>query len=97
MGFHSSNLDPYLYIDRCGYEYVSLILYVDDVLLTEPSEKTTQLRDQLITLFENTNPGSLQHLLGMDVARNGQHVTIFQSHYVRSILLEFYTKNCPGN
>lgn len=73
-----------------GHEYAILIIYVDYVLLIGSSKGTkTHLRDQLTRLFDIINFSPVQHLLGMDIARHGQHLAISQSRFVRSIITEF--------
>lgn len=72
-----------------------LIVYVDDIILTENlSEETVQLKQLLSKEFEIKGLGHLRYFLGMEVARYNKSIYITQRKYTLDILRESGMSGC---
>ena len=92
MGFYQCKCDPCLYVLRNGDQLVILMLYVDDMMLTD-NDKALRLSVQarLEQEYELNDMGELRWFLGMEVTRDLSTHTIRldQSLYASGILAKF--------
>ena len=79
LGYKQSDADHTLFIKQKLGKVTALIVYVDDMVVTEndPNEITT-LQRQLATEFELKDLGNLKYFLGIKVARSAQRISLCQ-------------------
>ncbi|KAL0416651.1 UNVERIFIED_CONTAM: Retrovirus-related Pol polyprotein from transposon RE1 [Sesamum latifolium] len=67
----------------------ALIVYVDDMVLTEDdTEEMKLLQEQLAAEFEMKNLGELKYFLGIEIVRSDQEISLSQRKYVLDLLTE---------
>lgn len=77
-GFASSSSDASLYIIKILEVHVLLLLYVDDLIMTDNDEQEmNRLKDELANHFKMKNLGTLKHFLGLEVSRCKEGVFFF--------------------
>jgi hypothetical protein len=70
-GYHQSNSDHTLFLKHQQSKVITLIVYVDDMIITgDDVEEILRLQEQLSTEFEIKNLGGLKYFLGIEVARS---------------------------
>ncbi len=86
-GFTASTADSSLFIYRSKTVVAYLLLYVDDIVLTN---NTPAFLDHLIThlssIFELKDLGPLHYFLGIQVTRDSKGLHLSQSKYATSLL-----------
>eukprot|EP00752_Nemacystus_decipiens_P017171 g15384.t1 len=96
-GYTPTASDPCVYTKGSGNSYVMLTLFVDDILLTGPSNKILQeARQDLRKSFAMTDMGQATQILGIDIKQdldNGT-ITLSQEKYTLSVLKRFGMENC---
>ncbi|GJY81731.1 ribonuclease H-like domain-containing protein [Tanacetum coccineum] len=78
VGFHHSRCDSSLFIYRQGTDTAYLLLYVDDIVLTDSLETLLE--------FSMTDLGSLNYFLGSSVTRDSSRMFLSQRKYATEIL-----------
>ena len=63
-----------------------LLLYVDDLFLTEKEELIKNARRRLATNFEMKDLGMMHYFLGMEVWQNADGISLGQGKYAVEIL-----------
>ena len=88
-GYQQSNADHTLFVKHKDGRVTTLIVYVDDMILTgdDPEEMKT-LREYLSAEFEMKDLGQLKYFLGIEVARSKQGISLSQHKYVLDLLSE---------
>ncbi|KAA3462868.1 Retrovirus-related Pol polyprotein from transposon TNT 1-94 [Gossypium australe] len=84
IGFTSSEADPSLFILKDGGNISYMIVYVDDILLTGSLHGT----------IENTDLGSPEYFLGIEVQYIGNGFFINQKKYTLDLLAQTDMMNC---
>jgi Reverse transcriptase (RNA-dependent DNA polymerase) len=70
-GYTQSDSDHTMFYKRRQDKIVVLIIYVDDMIITEnDKEEMKRLEDRLCREFEMKNLGGLKYFLGIEVTRN---------------------------
>ena len=70
-GFRQSNSDHTLFLKNQNGKILALIIYVDDMIITENDDKEViDLQKHLANKFEIKNLGGLKYFLGIEVARS---------------------------
>jgi len=88
-GFQQSNSDHTLFLKRRQGKITTLIIYVDDMIITgDDSEEIYRLEKHLAMEFEMKNLGGLKYFLGIEVARSKQGIFLSQRKYVLDLLAE---------
>ena len=91
-GFTPTASDPCVYTKGSGKSYVMPILFVDDILLTGPSEQVLQgVRRDIQQSFAMTDMGEATQILGIDIKQdlaNGT-VTLSQERYTLSVIKRY--------
>ena len=95
FGYKQSNCDHTLFLKRQNGKLTSLIVYVDDMVVTgnDPEEKAA-LQKYLASEFEMKDLGALKYFLGIEVARSQQGIFLSQRKYVLDILTETGMLSC---
>ena len=77
-GFKQSNLDHILFLKHRDGKITALIIYVDDMIITEnDGDEIVDLQKYLASEFEIKNLGGIKYFLGIEVARSNQGVFLF--------------------
>ena len=98
MGFHVSGFDPCFYILSEGGHCMSVLVYVDDVLVTGSSlELIARTKYDLKTRFKRTGSGKCAFILGIELldAADGS-VTMCERRYVDDLLKRFGMERCKA-
>ncbi|KAL0446036.1 UNVERIFIED_CONTAM: Retrovirus-related Pol polyprotein from transposon RE2 [Sesamum latifolium] len=86
-GFKQSENDHCLFTMFVDSAQLSLLVYVDDILITGPSLSTIQnVKDYLHALFTIQDLGDIRYFLGLEIARNPSGTYIAQTKYVLDII-----------
>ena len=71
LGYKQRDADHTLFIKQKSGKVTALIVYVDDMVVTENNlSEITTLQRQLATGFELKDLGNLKYFLGIEVARS---------------------------
>ena len=82
-GFYRSVVDPNLYIYRERGLTTTIVLYVDDLIVTGDNGKhVRKTKDALSSEFEMTNMGLLHFFLGLEIWQSESGIFITQQCYV---------------
>ena len=85
MGFATSRSDSSLFIWKGRLGPVSILLYVDDLVITGANlGEIDRVKLQLAASFDMKDLGDLHYFLGIEVIRTPEGILISQQHYVRS-------------
>jgi hypothetical protein len=92
--FFQQNKYSRINADFCVYtsldKQVIIILYVDDLIITGPSEESiVAVKDLLKSQYEMTDLGAVNWILGMEVICNKDSLAISQALYVTKVLEKF--------
>jgi hypothetical protein len=89
FGYKQSNSDHTLFIKHKEGKVTTLIVYVDDMVVTgDDSCEIKALQEYLATKFEMKDLGQLKYFLGIEVARSKRGVFLSQQKYVLDLLTE---------
>uniref|UniRef100_A0A2N9IKH6 CCHC-type domain-containing protein n=2 Tax=Fagus sylvatica TaxID=28930 RepID=A0A2N9IKH6_FAGSY len=95
LGFHSSTTDSSLFIYRNGSTVAFLLLYVDDIVLTDNNALfLSQLITNLRKVFELKDLGTLSFFLGLQIQRSSTGLTLTQTKYATDLLHKHHMQNC---
>lgn len=97
LGLENDLHEPCLYTWRKEGRMVTLVLYVDDILLTgNDPEKLAEIKEHLNRVFEMKNLGEPKTFLGMEIARSREenHMIINQPKYIEQMLEKFNMAEC---
>ena len=97
MGFTPTASDSCVYTKGSGNTYIMLTLFVDDLLITGPSNAImAEVRRELTEKFAMTDLGDVYQILGIEVKRVKAAGTIelSQGQYTLSILKRFNMSDC---
>ena len=85
--------DPCVYFRKLpSREYIYLLLYVDDMLITFKNRSSIdKLKVQLPSEFEMKDPGEPKRILGMEIERDRvkERVSLTQKAYLQKMLQKF--------
>ena len=95
LSFKRSRHDYCLYTKIDGKQFIVLILYVDDILMTGSDEKAIEnLKKELSSRFDMSDCGELKYFLGMKIERNEKSLQISQAASIEKFLEKFGLKDC---
>lgn len=87
MGLFNPKADYSLFTKGSGPSFVTLLVYVDDIVLAGPSFTEIQsLKDFLHTQFKLKDLGDLKFFLGLEIAKSSTGIVLSQWHYTMHIL-----------
>ncbi|RVW28072.1 Retrovirus-related Pol polyprotein from transposon RE1 [Vitis vinifera] len=90
-----SNSDHTLFLKHQSRKVTSLIVYVDDMIITgDDKEEISKLQKQLSAQFEMKNLGGLKYFLGIEVSRSKQGIFLSQRKDVLDLLSEVGMLEC---
>ena len=86
-GFHQSKFDYSLFTKGHGLSFVALLVYVDDIIITGPSQLALDsLKTLLHSQFKLKDLGSLKYFLGLEIAWSTTGIVFTQRHYTLQLL-----------
>ena len=78
-GFIQSKSDYSLFTKGTGSDFVALIVYVEDIILTGPSQSVIKSsKNFLHSQFKLKDLGPLKYFLGLEIARSSQGLVLSQ-------------------
>ena len=97
MGFATSKSDSSLFIRKGRLGLVSILLYLDDLVITGADVgEIDRLKLQLAASFDVKDLGDLHYILGIEVIRTPEDILISKGHYVLSMLFNFGMADCKS-
>ena len=94
MGFAPSKSDSSLFVRQGQHAPVSLLLYVDDLVIVGADlDEIGRVKSQLVASFEMKDLGDLHYFLGIEVIHTPEGILISQHHYALH-MLKFGMANC---
>ena len=97
IGFTASTADPSLFVFRQGSILLYLLLYVDDIILTENSTAAiTSLITQLAATFELKDLGPLHYFLGLQIEYGSDCLFVHQRKYITDLFSTFNMPTCKA-
>ena len=95
MGFLTSKSDSSLFIQKGRLGPVSILLYVDDlVIIGADLGEIDRVKLQLATSFDMKDRVDLYYFLEIEVIRTPEGILISQCNYVMSMLFKFGMADC---
>ncbi|KAL0399261.1 UNVERIFIED_CONTAM: Retrovirus-related Pol polyprotein from transposon RE1 [Sesamum radiatum] len=89
FGFVQSPHDNCLFLKGSGADFIALLVYVDDIILTGASEcQLTAVKDYLDRLFTIKDLGPAKYFLGLELTRSTHGLHVSQRKYLQDILLD---------
>ncbi|XP_062118188.1 uncharacterized mitochondrial protein AtMg00810-like [Humulus lupulus] len=86
-GFTQSQDDYVLFTQGLGTDFITLLVYVDDIVLGGPNlHCLQQLQDTLNTSFKLKTLGTLKYFLGFEIARSSKGTFLSQHQYTLQLL-----------
>ena len=92
MGFTASDADPSLFFYNHKTGQISLLVYVDDLLITAPSmEGIDYLKDKIKAAFDTHDLGPAAAFLGMSIERDraARTIKLAQSNMVGELVAKY--------
>lgn len=87
FGFKQSSHDHCLFTKRGGIDFLALVVYVDDALITGPSENIIkEVKDQLHEAFTIKDLGQASYFLGVELLKTKKGLYVNQRKYILDIL-----------
>ena len=97
MGFATSKSDPSLFVRKDRLQLVSILLYVDDLIIgCADLDEICQVNLQLAASFDMKDVGDLHYFLRIELIRTPEGILISQWHYVLSMLFKFGMAGCKS-
>jgi hypothetical protein len=96
LGFTKSKVDPNLYFKIENDGPVILLLYVDDLFLTDEENLITDCKKKLAAEFEMKDLGPMHYFLGLEVWQSPEEIFLNQGKYVVEILKRFDMMDCKA-
>eukprot|EP00253_Pinus_taeda_P007523 PITA_07523 len=94
MGFTKSEADPNLYYIVIGEEPLILVLYVDDLIITDAERLIEHCKGDLAAEYEMKDIGLMHYFLGLEVWQAEGHFFLGQGKYIMDILGRFHMEDC---
>ncbi len=97
QGFDQLQADPCAYIRETAEHFEIITTWVDDLLLfTDTAETMNKLKEELQTLFEVTDLGSPQKIVGIEIDhdRIRGRLKISQAQFIDNLLAKYNMADC---
>ncbi|MCI22388.1 retrovirus-related Pol polyprotein from transposon TNT 1-94, partial [Trifolium medium] len=89
IGYAQMPSDPTLFTKKDGSKFSTLLVYVDDIVLTgNDLAELTMVKNHLHTTFGIKDLGILKFFLGIEVAHSSGGITLCQRQYCLDLLTE---------
>ena len=83
IGFQNNLIERTLHVKHKDNALLIIVLYVDDMLLTQPNEKQIfDFKADLNALLEMSNLGLLHHYLGIEFKQVDGGIALCQTKYI---------------
>ena len=90
LGFVQSQADHSLFTRGTGSQFVAVLLYVDDIILSGPCMTAIQsVKLALSAQFKLKDLGDLKYFLGLEIARSSEGIVVSQRQYALQLLEDF--------
>jgi hypothetical protein len=89
LGFSKSVANPNLYYHSVGDECLILVLYVDDLFLTDSESLIVECKRALTSEFEMKDLGMMHYFLGLEVWQRTDEIFPSRGKYTVEILKKF--------
>jgi hypothetical protein len=96
LGFTKSKVDSNLYFKVMNDKPVILLLYVDDLFLTEEENIITECKKRFALKFEMKYLGLMHYFLGLEVWQSPERIFLNQGKYIVEILKRFDMLECKS-
>jgi hypothetical protein len=96
LSFNKSVVDPNLYHHIDGNECLILVLYVDDLFLTDSERLIIECKQALNTKFEMKDLGLMHYFLRLEVWHRKYDIFMSQGKYTMEILKKFGMTECKS-
>ncbi|XP_068474622.1 uncharacterized protein [Phaseolus vulgaris] len=94
-GYAQAHADHSLFIKDTGSIFTSLIVYVDDIVLTgNCASEITKIKATLHSHFHIKDLGQLKYLLGIEVAHSSQGISLCQRKYCLDLIKDSGLMGC---
>lgn len=97
INFFKSEINPCVYVDKSNGSDITIIIYVDDLLIASADFKKLKIVKYLLKKqFKMNDLGPISNILGIRVERQGQKgkIKLNQSLYIEGLLERFNMKDC---
>eukprot|EP00253_Pinus_taeda_P014968 PITA_14968 len=94
LGFSKSEADANLYHIMVEGKPLIIVLYVDDLILTDDDQLIKSCKEDLARKFEMKDMGLMHYFLGMEVWQKDGEVFVSQGKYANEILRRFHMEKC---
>ncbi|KAI0494866.1 hypothetical protein KFK09_025012 [Dendrobium nobile] len=95
LGFHHSKSDPSLLTFRKGSAHIFLLVYTDDILVTDNDEAAiSEILTKLHTEFSLKHLGHDNHFLGINIQHTADTYFLSQQSYANSIIQQSNLLKC---
>jgi len=81
MGFMKSDVDPNLYYIVVGDDPLILVMYVNDLFITEAKRLISGCKEDISMEFEMKDVGLMHYILGFEVWEEEGHIFLGQGKY----------------
>ena len=89
LGFKQSQADHSLFVHSSGSNFIALLIYVDDMIITSNDLAcVANLKQVLDQKFGIKDLGSLKYFLGLEIAKGAKGISINQRKYALDVLKE---------
>ena len=98
IGFKNIKADPCAFIRETNEQIEIITAWVDDLLLfTETVQFMNTLKAELKTLFDISDLGSPQNIIGIEIDqdRKNRRLKISQMQYIDDLLAKYNMMDCP--
>ena len=93
--FYVSNVDHSLYVRKGDVGFVIIVIYVDDLILTDDSDSgMAEVKGLLKKKFEMKDLGELRYFLGLEVIRCDAAIWLSQRQYSLDMLSKYGMTAC---
>ena len=86
FGYRQSNLDHTLFLKKQHGKITTLIVYVDDMIVTRNDLEERKAQNYLSREFEMKDLGHLKYFLGIEFSRSNEGIFLSQRKYVLDLL-----------
>jgi hypothetical protein len=94
-GFYQCDAEPTIFIRSHGNKFMILLLFVDDLLLTDDQEAIEKFVQECCNEFNTRDMGTPRLFLGIHIDHQDGKVKLHQKTYIKRILERFHAPSNP--